>query len=310
MSVQTQNLRPVIWPLLNPDTGFIGRHTLCPDAGGHYSRQEIRRLLDGAAAIRRQVFLSFKPPAVGYREQEILSLGKDFGREPRICGIDPGAAAEQPVEAKHILSLFRRAFPRTRLFVPTGVETGPYGNTGLLLQPNEILANESQAEKTCLAISVDPEDMELVCFAAIHHVAILLCSEVEKANRPCHAGHRFRSGQLTMDDADKAIGTVRFIVSLINDGTAPCYGDAAFLLRLCGSGIDDERVYPLGLRAADLLPGEEKIVHLAANVAGLAQGDYDVQIGLFFTDTGDCCSFGMEGRISDGYYEGRLILTL
>ena len=44
--------------------------------------------------------------------------------------------------------------------------------------------------------------------------------------------------------------------------------------------------------------------------ASTASGEYDVQIGLFFSGTGDGCSFGIEGRISDGYYEGRMILEL
>ncbi len=113
-----------------------------------------------------------------------------------------------------------------------------------------------------------------------------------------------------MDDTDKDKGKVRFAVSVDNVGTTPCYGEGSFLLRLCGSGVEDERVYPLPLAAEELKPGQSKTVNLDAEITGLAGGDYDVQIGLFFAGTDDCCSFGIEGRISDGFYEGRLILEL
>ena len=310
MGIQTQKLRAVIWPLLNPDTGFICCHTLRADSAGHFSREEIRRVLRDAAAIRRQVFLSVDLAGTVDWEQEILALGEAFGTEFRICGIETGAAAEHPEEACRRVSVFRKAFPNTRLFVSPGTETGEAENIGYILEPNEILEYEHQSERTCLAVRVDPDDAEMVCFAAIHHVALLLCGEEGKANRPCHAGHRFRIRQVTMDDAEKGNGTVRFTVTVRNDGTVPCYQDASFLLRLCGSGIEDERVYPLGLKAADLPPGQEKTAILNAEITGLASGEYDVQLGLFFTNTGDCCSFGIEGRISDGFYEGRMILEL
>ena len=310
MGIQIQKLRAVIWPLLNPDTGFIGCHTFRTDSSGHYSREEIHHVLQDAAAIRRQVFLSFELPESGDWEQEILALGEAFGKDPRICGIETGTETGHPEEALHRVSVFRKAFPDTRLFVPSGAETGETENIGYILQPNEILDNEYRAEKTCLAVRTDPDDTELVCFAASHHVSLLLCEEEGKANRPCHAGHRFRICEVTMDDTEKDHGTVRFVVSVRNEGTTPCYADATFMLRLCGSGIEDERVYPLDLKAADLPPGQEKTVRLDAEVSGLSAGEYDVQLGLFYMGTGDCCSFGMEGRISDGYYEGRMILEL
>ena len=310
MSIQTQKLRSVIWPLLNPDTGYIWCRTVAADPTGHYPREEIRKILRRAAAIRREVFLSFTPLKAEDMEQEIRSLGETFGNDHRICGIEIGGDTDSPEKTGHVLSLFREAFPHARLFVPVGTDTGDTEGIGYLLQPNEILENEGKAGKTCLAVRVDPDDAEMACFAAIHHVALLLCGDEKKANRPCHAGHRFRVTEVTMDDTEKDRGRVHFTVSVDNAGTTPCYGEAAFLLRLCGSGVEDERVYPLPLTAAELMPGQSKTVHLDAEITGLADGDYDVQIGLFFAGTGDCCSFGIEGRISDGYYEGRLILEL
>ena len=310
MSIQTRKLRSVIWPLLNPDTGFIWYCKVSADPAGHFSHGEIRQILHRAAAIRRNVFLSFSPLKMENAEQEIRALGEKFGTNRRICGIEICSEAYSPEELRNIITAFRESFCHTRLFVPAGTETGLTEGIGYILQPNEILENEKMAEKICLAARVDPDDAEMVCFAAIHHVALLLCEDEEKANRPCHAGHRFRVTEVTMDDTEKGRGLVHFTVSADNAGTTPCYGKAAFLLRLCGSGVEDERVYPLPLAAAELMPGQSKTVNLDAEITGLAAGDYDVQIGLFFTDTGDCCSFGIEGRISDGFYEGRLILEL
>ena len=310
MNIQTRELRSVIWPLLNPDTGYIWCYTVTADPAGHYSHEEIRRVLRSAAAIRRDVFLSFIPLKAEQMESEIRSIGEEFGQDRRICGIEIRSETDSPEEIRHVLAVCREAFRHTRLFVPAGTDTGETEGIGYVLQPNEILENEKKAEKTCLAVRTDPDDTEMACFAAIHHVALLLCEDERKANRPCHAGYRFRVTEVTMDDTEKEKGTVRFSVSADNTGITPCYGEASFLLRLCGSGVEDERVYPLPLKAAELMPGQAKTVYLDADVTGLANGEYDVQIGLFFAGTGDCCSFGIEGRISDGFYEGRLILEL
>ena len=88
MSIQTRKLRPVIWPLLNPDTGFMYCHAVRMDPEGNSPREIIRRVLRDAAAIRRQVFLSFASLEGRSREQEIRALGEAFGNDPRICGIE------------------------------------------------------------------------------------------------------------------------------------------------------------------------------------------------------------------------------
>ena len=111
MSIQTRKLRPVIWPLLNPDTGFICCHPVRADAEGHYSHEEIRRILSSAAAIRRDAFLSFASQRMEIREPEIRALGEVFGTDRRILGIEIGSEAASPEEIKHILPVFREAFP-------------------------------------------------------------------------------------------------------------------------------------------------------------------------------------------------------
>ena len=310
MSIQTRKLRSVIWPLLNPDTGFMYCHVIRMDPEGNSPREIIRRVLRDAAAIRRQVFLSFASLEGRSREQEIRALGEAFGNDPRICGIEIGEGTESQEETRRLVPVLRKAFPHARLFLPAGTETVETEGIGYLLEPNEILDYEHLAEKNCLALRVDPDDLQLVCFAAIHHVGLLLCGDEKMANRPCHAGHRFRILEVMMDDTEKDRGVVHFRISADNAGTVPCYGDATFMLRLCGSGTEDERIYPLPLKASDLAPGRGKTVQLDADVTSMASGEYDVQIGLFFSGTGDGCSFGIEGRISDGYYEGRMILEL
>ena len=72
---------------------------------------------------------------------------------------------------ENALPVFREAFPYALLFGPAGTETGETEGIGYILQPNEILDFEKQAEKNCLAVRVDPDDAEMVCFAALHHVA-------------------------------------------------------------------------------------------------------------------------------------------
>ena len=156
MSIQTRKLRPVIWPLLNPDTGFICCHLVRADAEGHYSHEEIRRILSSAAAIRRDAFLSFASQRMEIREPEIRALGEVFGTDRRILGIEIGSEAASPEEIKHILPVFREAFPYALLFVPAGTETGDTEGIGYILQPNEILDFEKQAEK------IDDEHYKLI----------------------------------------------------------------------------------------------------------------------------------------------------
>ncbi len=310
MGIQRQRLRPVIWPLLNPDNGFLYCHPVRTGAGEADPAGEVDRVLRGAAAIRRNAFLSFGPPEGGGWERDIALLGERFGEERRIGGIEIRRDPRQGTSVKDMAAVLRKAFPHACLFVPAGEEDAADSRTGLVLEADQIQPFGSRAAERCLAVHADPDDAELACFAAIHHTALLLCGDEKKANRPCHAGHRFRVTELVMDDTDRKKGTVRFTVTADNAGTVPCYRGAAFRLRLCGSGVEDERVYPLPLKAADLTPGLSETVALEADVTGLAPGEYDVQAGLFMEDTGDPVSMGIEGRISDGYYEGRLILEL
>ena len=95
--------------LLNPDTGFICCHPVRADAEGHYSHEEIRRILSSAAAIRRDAFLSFASQRMEIREPEIRALGEVFGTDRRILGIEIGSEAASPEEIKHILPVFREA---------------------------------------------------------------------------------------------------------------------------------------------------------------------------------------------------------
>ncbi len=99
-------------------------------------------------------------------------------------------------------------------------------------------------------------------------------------------------------------------MTLANAGTLPCCTQGQFRLRLHGSGIEDTQAYDLPLRAEELQPGKERTISQRLDIRGLASGEYDVHAGLFLAGTEYPVSFGIEGRISDGYSEGRLILRL
>ena len=105
-------------------------------------------------------------------------------------------------------------------------------------------------------------------------------------------------------------GSLTAKVTFANVGTLLCYTQGQFRLRLHGSGIEDTRAYDLPLRAGELQPGEERMISQRLDIRGLDSGEYDVHAGLFLAGTEYPVSFGIEGRISDGYYEGRLILRL
>ena len=94
---------------------------------------------------------------------------------------------------------------------------------------------------------------------------------------------------------------------LKNVGNTGCYSDSRFLIRLNGSDVPDVRVYDTGISGRALGPGQQTEIVLTVDTEGLTPGEYDINIGLRLDRTGYPVSFGIEGRISDGFYEGRMI---
>jgi hypothetical protein len=131
-----------------------------------------------------------------------------------------------------------------------------------------------------------------------------------ESDAAAHSGYRIEFNSVAIDDEHIADNKVHATVMFSNVGALPCCTDARFYIRLSGSGVDCRRVYPLPLKAVDIKPGGSVSVTETLDTCGMPAGDYDVQAGLFCEGTNYPISFGVEGRISDGYYEGRLTLSL
>lgn len=327
MSIQTQQLRAVIWPLLNPETGllYVDRFAWpkLEREPGAYDFEPVRAAIDRAKRIKRYAILHVEPivpefcaDAIGGYVRLIQAMGREFSGEAVVMGIDvccPGD--EKFVEAEEMASVVRAfsgAFPKARLFVQAGSRLDDVfcENKGVIITPENIEAAENAWRTMPLRMAVDPADQEAIAFAAEHHVSILACEILTGCNAPSYTGHRFVVRSITVDDGEKARGSIKVSVTVANVGALPCYQPATFMFRLSGSDVADAREYPFPLCAEDVAPGREKTADMTIDVAGLARGEYDVHVGLFMEGTGYSVSFGIEGRISDGYYEGRLILTL
>ena len=135
-------------------------------------------------------------------------------------------------------------------------------------------------------------------------IAVIETEDPSEFNRPCHFGHRFRAEKIMMDTVN---GKLRIGAILTNSGNTRCYSDSRFQIRLNGSDVPDVRVYDTGISGCDFRPGEQKEFFLDIDTEGLLPGEYDINIGLRLERTGYPVSFGIEGRISDGFYEGRMI---
>ncbi len=329
MSRQFQQLRSVIWPLLNPDVGFLfcGRFAWrdIEIAPGSYDLSTMEEMIRKAKDIKRCVLLHIEPKEpffVKDAQQAFIALiraaGKSLSREAALLGVDavcPGNEADLPRETlAGIADAFRSAFPETRVFVRSGSRLAPFfsggGPVGLIVEGETASDGENAWQRMPLRMAVDPDDPSAVQRAVDTHISILETKAFQEANRPSFAGYRFQLCSLETDDSAVETGKIPVRAVFANAGGLPCYSDGEFRLRLQGSGIPDVREYRLPLRPQELLPGARKSVEYDADISGLSAGEYDVHIGLFLKGTEYPVSFGIEGRISDGYYEGRLILRL
>lgn len=328
MSVQTQRLRAVIWPLLNPDTGLMycdsfSWKDLEPKSGA-YAFDDVAHALERAKSIKRFALLRVQPDAPAWSVDPVHdylrlidALGERFGGERAVLGVDvlcPDAERLPGGVLAAVCETFERAFPHARLFMEAG---SPFGRAvrqgtrmGLIVTPENRNAYADRWKELPLRMAVDPANAEEIAAAIDAGISILEAKTREGSNAATHAGYRFQVRSVTLDDTCQGERQVSVRAELANVGTLPCYTDAAFSVRLSGSDVPDTREYALPLRAADLGTGESIVVSQALNTEGLTPGEYDVHVGLFFDGTDYPASFGIEGRISDGYYEGRLILQL
>lgn len=324
MSMQIQNLRAVIWPLLNPDTGLL-RCDSVSWAGmekepGRYSFAPVHEAIERAAKIKRYALLHIEPavPAwcsapVGAFVRFVQALGGEFGGERILWGVDVlGPALNSACDGENagaIAQAFADAFPYAFLFAEAG---SPYenllrdsGRMGVIVTRETLPQYAESWRRTPLRMRVDPCDEQAVQDAVNGHVSILEAAGRDGANAATWAGHRFEVHTVCVNTVPEG---VEASVTVTNAGTLPCYTDAVFYLRLCGSNVADARAFSLPGNARDIQPGDTATLSRTLDLTGLQSGEYDVQVGLFCTGTEYPISFGIEGRISDGYYEGRIIL--
>lgn len=328
MSIQTQNLRTVIWPLLNPDTGLMTCDTFSwlrlENEKNSYNFDEIVAAAERAKRIKRCMLLSIRPEKPDWCEnpmenflQLIHMLGQVFGCDRSILGVDvlsPMAENELlPEELTAIAEAYCHAFPYAIKFVREGsaferiMEEWP--KVGVIVTPDVLCRYEDKWQTRPLRMAVNPDNAAAVQTAIDGHVS-LLEADAPRANAASHAGHRFQVRTVQIDESRRVEGFLDSSVTIANVGSLPCYADACFYLRLSGSDVLDVCAYPLPLKAAEVKPGDRITVNCALDVTDLKPGEYDVQVGLFLEECGYPISFGIEGRISDGYYEGRLIVRL
>lgn len=329
MSIQTQELRAVIWPLLNPDTGLMYCDRFSwqelEARAGEYTFEGITKTIKRADSIKRFALVHIEPDVPEWSLTPVAdfvrligNLAKAVGKERAVFGVDvscPGAEAERTEgELKAIAEAFREGFPYAIQFVRVGSAFESFvvrgGHAGLIITPQNMNEYTEKWPDMPLRMQVDPTKPEEVQQAIDNHISILEVHDLSMANAATHAGHRFQARRVELDEHLKESHQVGVTVTLANVGSLPCYADACFHLRLCGTDVDCERVYPLPLKAADVRPGDVCPVFVQMDTEGMPSGEYEIQIGLFCEGTDYPISFGIEGRISDGYYEGRLILRL
>lgn len=326
MSKQMQDLRAVIWPLLNPDTGLFHCDTV-PWAGlegepGRYNFAPVRAAIERAAKIKRYALLRVEPSAPAWCAAPVEdfvrlleALGEAFGGECVLWGVDvvcPGPeSAGDGQAAARVAQAFAAAFPHAFLFAEAGSAFEGLlqgsGRLGVIVSRETLPRYGGAWGRTPLRMRVAPDDAYAVQAAIEGHVSVLETCEGRGANAASHVGHRFEVRTVCVDTAPDGVEAT---VTVANAGTLPCYTDAAFRIRLCGSDVADARAFPLPGNARDIKPGGVVTLSRKLDVSGLQRGEYDVQVGLFCAGTEYPISCGIEGRISDGYYEGRIILSL
>jgi len=319
VGVQKQALRAVIWPLLNPDTGILYCDRFSwreiEKEAGVYCFDAILKAIQRAKGIKRYALIQITPDTpIGCKApvaaflRLVQALGEAFGGERAILGIDVLCPKEAGTEDERaIAETFSNAFPHAVKFVRAdSAFEGLIADRGIIVTQKNAADYADQWQHTPLRMAVDALNPKAVQQAIDNHIAILESADLSASNGASHAGHRFQMNAIALEETEGK--QVQATISFKNAGTLPCYVQACFRLRLSGSDVPNTRVFPLPLKAADLMPGAEVTITHTLDTNGLPHGEYDVHVGLFCEGTDYPISFGIEGRVSDGYYEGRLIL--
>lgn len=314
--MQEQDLRAVIWPLLNPDDGMMRncrvRWDEIESVRGVYEWGAIQRALEETAAVGRCMLLTVEPSVPiwcadvkkGFTEL-VGAVGAAYGQNPVNFGVNV-AMPSCGMTKEEALACFSKAFPDAYLFVQPGFAEDTAGSfrIGYSVNAENRMAFSEKSGKYPLKMQLEEVEAVGVDAAAACGISVVETEDPAKINRPSPFGHRFRVEKLWMEpQADGLMVRAR----LTNGGNAPCYSDSRFLVRLNGSDVPDSRICDLSLSGREIAPGETKEASCVVNTCGLTPGEYDVHIGLRLEKTGYPVSFGIEGRISDGFYEGRMI---
>lgn len=317
--MQEQELRAIIWPLLNPDDGRMRNCRVRWDEietqENVYDWKKIDDPLKETEAVGRCMLLTVEPVAPAWHRQPkegfmelIRTLGERYGKEPMIFGLGM-TVPENGMDRKETVAAFRKAFPDTYLFIRPEIsdEQDPFPDDpriGYTVDTENMAAYSKQAGIRPLMIRAEELPEERTEEAIRCGISLIETENPAEFNRPCHFGHRFRVKKIMMDTANDKL---RIGAVLTNSGNTPCHSDSRFLIRLSGSDVPDVREYDTGVSGRDLCPGEETAFFRDIDTDGLTPGEYDIHIGLRLDRTGYPVSFGIEGRISDGFYEGRMI---
>ena len=317
--MQEQELRAIIWPLLNPDDGRMRncrvRWNEIETNENGYDFTKIETALKETEAVGRCMLLTVDPVAPArYTDIKkgfmnlIRMLGERYGNNPVIFGLNV-TAPEHGMSFRETVTCFRKAFPNVYLFIRPELSDEQdmipdLPGIGYTVNTENMAALTKAAADHPLKIRLEDLPDERMEEAARCGIALIETEDPAEINRPCHFGHRFRAEKIMMDNMN---GKLRIGAVLTNAGNTRCFSDSRFLIRLNGSDVPNVRVYDTGISGRTLGPGERTEFFLDIDTDGLTPGEYDVNIGLRLDRTGYPVSFGIEGRISDGFYEGRMI---
>lgn len=313
--MQEQELRAVIWPLLNPDDGMMRNCRVRWDeiapTQGTYEWSVLQKALEETTAVGRCMLLTVEPNVPdwctdakkGFMEL-IEALGTAYGKTPVIFGVNV-TLPDRGMTKEEALACYGKAFPHAYLFVQPGfAENRNEYRIGYSVNADNCAAFSERSREYPLKMRLEDVEMIGADAAAACGISVAETEDPAKFNRPSPFGHRFRVEKLRMEPQPGGL-TVRAL--LTNGGSAPCYSDSSFLVRLNGSDVPDARVTDLGVSGREIMPGGSREASCVIDTRGLTPGEYDVHIGLRLEKTGYPVSFGIEGRISDGFYEGRMI---
>lgn len=317
--MQEQELRAIIWPLLNPDDGRMRNCRVCwneiETQNNGLDLKKIEDALKETEAVGRCMLLTVEPIAPArYTDVKegfmdlIGRLGERYGNNPVIFGLNV-TVPENGMSVREAVTCFRKAFPNAYLFIRPALcdeqdLMSDVPGIGYTVTPENMAAFAEKAACHPLKIRLEdlPEDRTEEAIRC--GISLIETEDPAEINRPCHFGHRFRAEKMMMETVEDQL---RIGAVLKNVGNTGCYSDSRFLIRLNGSDVPDVRVYDTGISGRALGPGQQTEIVLDVDTEGLTPGEYDINIGLRLDWTGYPVSFGIEGRISDGFYEGRMI---